>query len=111
MIDPRISMGVTSPKASQAINIFENALMNSQTRNLRQAQEQRAAEMQPFQLQQAQQGVDANTQKLELGELQNNQERRDQFLQSINDFAVSNASVIQQAEQTGDPTQLRNALG
>jgi hypothetical protein len=46
-IDSRIALaGIgTAPKVSQAINIFENALMNSQTRDIRaQAMEQAAAQ-------------------------------------------------------------------
>ena len=76
MIDPRISLGVQVPDSSQAINIFENALMNSTNRGLVQAQEQRAQELAPFQLQQAQQNVDINTQNL-------NQNRDAQRLQNL----------------------------
>ena len=76
MIDPRISLGVKVPNSSKAIDIFENALMNSTNRGLVQAQEQRAQELAPFKLQQAQQSVDINTQTL-------NQNRDTQRLQNL----------------------------
>ena len=76
MIDPRISLGLQVPNSAQAINIFENALMNSQKRELAQAQEQRTQELAPFKLQQAQQGVDINAQTL-------NQNRDTQRLQNL----------------------------
>ena len=76
MIDPRISLGVQVPDSSKAINIFETALMNSTNRGLAQAQEQRAQELAPFKLQQAQQNVDINTQNL-------NQNRDTQRLQNL----------------------------
>ena len=64
MIDPRIALATRVPDVSGAINIFENAIMNAQTRDTRQAEAERAAKMQPFQLQQAQQSVDINQQAI-----------------------------------------------
>lgn len=46
-IDPRIALLTKTPSASSAINIFENALMNAQTRDIRGAQESRAAAQAP----------------------------------------------------------------
>lgn len=80
-IDSRISMMGQMPQLSQAINIFENAMMNSQTRGLRQSQEQRAQALAPFQLQQAQQSVDANQQSL-------NDDSENRIIRSVAEFGV-----------------------
>ena len=94
MIDPRISLGVQTPNAGQAINIFENALMNSQTRDLRAQQEQRAQALAPFQLQQAQQGVTANTQTL-------NQNRDTQRLQNLHVTGQRLKPLIESGDTAG----------
>ena len=94
MIDPRISLGVQAPNAGQAINIFENALMNSQTRDLRAQQEQRAQALATFQLQQAQQGVDANTQTL-------NQNRDSQRLQNLHVTGQRLKPLIESGDTAG----------
>ena len=94
MIDPRISLGVQTPNAGQAINIFENALMNSQTRDLRAQQEQRAQALAPFQLQQAQQGVTANTQTL-------NQNRDSQRLQNLHVTGQRLKPLIESGDTAG----------
>ena len=57
-IDPRISLAIRAPDVAPAINIFENALMNAQTRDLRSSQEARRAELQPFRLDEAQRSQD-----------------------------------------------------
>ena len=75
-IDSRISLAGVVPQASQAINIFENALMNSQTRGIRQQAAEQQALLNPLQVQQAQQNVDINQQTL-------NQNRNTQRLQNI----------------------------
>ena len=75
-IDPRISLAVQAPNVGQAINTFNNAMINAQNRDIAQAQEQRAQALAPFQLQQAQQSVDANAQSL-------NQNRDAQRLQNL----------------------------
>ena len=66
MIDPRISLAVRAPDVAPAINIFENALMNAQRRDIAAAQEARQAELQPFRVEQAQreQGMARNQQRL-----------------------------------------------
>jgi hypothetical protein len=104
-IDPRISLAAQAPKfgVSNAINIFENAMMNSQTRDSRQAQEARAQELAPFQLQQAKDTQAVNRFNMDLA-------TENRVLKSINDFAVGNASLIQDAQSTGDPTRLKAAL-
>ena len=93
-IDPRISLAVQTPNAGQAINIFENALMNSQTRDLRAQQEQRAQALATFQLQQAQQGVDANTQTL-------NQNRDSQRLQNLHVTGQRLKPLIESGDTAG----------
>ena len=95
-IDPRIAMQGKSPQASQAINIFENALMNSQTRDIRQQQADQQALLAPFQLEQAKRA--------------DSQGRQQQILKSVNDFAIGNQSIINDAQSTGDFTRLRGAL-
>jgi hypothetical protein len=85
-----------SPQVSQAINIFENALMNSQTRGIRQQQADQQALLAPFQLEQAKRA--------------DSQGRQQQILKSVNDFAIGNQSIINDAQSTGDFTRLRGAL-
>ena len=64
MIDPRIALATQAPSVAPAINIFENALMNAQTRDLRAQQAEQQALLNPLQLQQAQQGVDLGQQSI-----------------------------------------------
>ena len=96
MIDPRISLAVRAPDVAPAINIFENALMNAQRRDIAAAQEARQAELQPFRVQQAQR-------EQAIG-------RQGQILKSVNDFALGNQSLINEAQSTGDFSRLRGAL-
>lgn len=102
-LDSRISLLGQQPKVSQAINIFENALMNNQTRDIRQQQADQQALLNPLQLQQQQQNIDINKQAIGEG-------RQQQILKSVNDFALGNRSLIQNAQSTGDFTGLRNAM-
>ena len=102
-LDSRISLLGQQPKVSQAINIFENALMNNQTRDIRQQQADQQALLNPLQLQQQQQQVEQGQQTLSKG-------RQGQILKSVNDFALGNRSLIQDAQSTGDFTRLRGAL-
>ena len=105
MIDPRISLAAQAPQfgIGSAINIFENALMNSQTRDLRQKQEARTAELHPLNVEATQQGIDSNQNTLDT-----NREQR--IVKSLNDFAVGNASIIADAVNTKDPAKLQDAL-
>ena len=109
-IDPRIALATRVPDVSGAINIFENAIMNAQTRDIRQAEAERAAKMQPFQLQQAQQNVDINQQTLDANQIAAQQASDQRILKSVNDFAIGNQSVINQTVNTGDPAPLLQAL-
>ena len=110
MIDPRIALATRVPDVSGAINIFENAIMNAQTRDTRQAEAEMAAKMQPFQLQQAQQSVDINQQTLDANQISAQQASDQRILKSVNDFAIGNQSVINQTVNTGDPAPLLQAL-
>jgi hypothetical protein len=102
-IDPRISLAVQTPQASQAINIFENALMNKQTRGIRAQQAQIQAEQAPLQNQILQQ-------QLAAGEAQAAQAQDQRILKSINDFAVTNQHIIDEAERSGDFAPLQKAM-
>lgn len=121
-IDSRIAMMGQTPQVSQAINIFENAMMNNQTRGLRESQEGRAAALAPFQLQQAQQGVDANQQSLD----QNRQQQRIVNLnqtgqrlkpfidagdmQGAQNFMLNNISSIQSRIEAGENLDVTESL-
>lgn len=102
-LDSRISLLGQQPKVSQAINIFENALMNNQTRDIRKQQAEQQALLNPLQVQMQQQQVEQGQQTLSKG-------RQGQILKSVNDFALGNRSLIQDAQSTGDFTRLRGAL-
>jgi len=102
-IDPRISLAVQTPNIAPALNIFENALTNAQTRDIRGAQEARAAQQAPLQNQILQQ-------QLAAGQAQASQAQDQRILKSINDFAVGNASIITNAVNSGDFKPLQGAL-
>lgn len=87
-IDPRISLAVQTPETSQAINIFENALMNSQTRDLRAAQEERAKALSPLIQQQKQQAVDA-------GASQQQEQEENRIIRSVAEFGTKLKPVLQ----------------
>ena len=75
-LDPRISLSARAPRIAPAINIFENALMNAQTRDIRGQQAEQQALLNPLRVQQAQQGIDSGQQQLEAN-------RQSQRLQNI----------------------------
>lgn len=117
MIDPRISMGVTVPNVSSAINIYDSILSSNLNREIAANQDARAQALAPFQQQQAEQNLALGDQRSQINDqviAQNNQtfntERQNQYLKSINDYAVGNASLIQNALKTNDPTQLKQSL-
>jgi hypothetical protein len=109
-IDPRISLAAQVPSVTPAINIFENALNNAQTRDIRQQQMEQDAVMNPLRAQQAQQGVDINSQNIAAGEAQAQQANQLRILKSVNDFGVQNQSVIDNALATGDAAPLQASL-
>ncbi len=123
-IDPRISLAVQTPSAAQSINIFENALMNTQKRKLLASQEERAAtqderagaraglndqilqgriDRQPLE----QQVIE---QRLSAGQAQEDERVDQRILKSVNDFATINEGVIAEAERTGDFAPLQQAM-
>ena len=102
-IDPRISLAATVPDVSKAINIFENALMNSQTRGIRQQQAEQQAAAAPFEQQLLEQRAAVGA-----GQAQDSTNQRK--LKSINDFAISKQSVINNMVNTGDPSQMQSEL-
>jgi hypothetical protein len=121
-IDARIPLAIQVPQTSQAINIFENALMNSQTRDLRGQQEERAKALAPFQQQQAQQGIDINQQALNenrdkqrlLGIHQTGQ-RLKPFLdagdtQGAQNFLLDNISSIQSRIEAGEDLDVTESM-
>lgn len=109
-IDPRISLAAQVPSVTPAINIFENALNNAQTREMRQQQMAQADIMNPLRVQQAQQGVDINSQSIAAGEAQAQQANQLRILKSVNDFGVQNQSIIDNALTTGDAAPLQASL-
>lgn len=102
-IDPRISLAVRAPDVSPAINIFENALMNAQTRGLRSAQEARRQELAPFQLQQAQQQAQAGQSTLD-------EQDENRILRSVAEFGTKLKPVIQSGNIDQAQTMLTNRL-
>lgn len=66
-IDPRISLAVASPTLTPAVNAFENALMNSQTRDMRQQQMAQAAIVNPLIAQQQQIATEQARQNQRIG--------------------------------------------
>lgn len=87
-IDPRIALAVQAPNIAPAINIFENALMNAQTRDLRSQQEQRAQALAPFQLQQAQQGVDLGRQQITSQQSALDVDAENRIIRSVAEFGT-----------------------
>lgn len=102
-IDPRITMGIRVPDAGSVIGTFNKNMQNN-------AEQKRIAELQPFKLQEAQQITDINQLKIDAGNAQANDAVTQRKLKSINDFAIGNQSIINDAVNTGDPTQLQGAL-
>jgi hypothetical protein len=83
--------------------MFQSALNQNQNRKIQAAQAERQTLAAPFQQQVLEQQASQGKRDAQIA-------RRSQILQSMNDFAVGNASLIQRAQQTGDPTQLRAAF-
>jgi hypothetical protein len=92
-----------------AINIFENALMNTQNRRLRDQEAQRQAELQPLQNQLLQQRVASGQQVIDQGQMELQQQRELQRINSLATFADLNQSIIEQAK-SGNVEPLREAL-
>ena len=102
-INPAILQNIGVNSISPVLNTFQNALNSAQTRDIRGQQAQQQAELQPFRQQLLEQEVAQGQQKASQG-------RQQQILKSVNDFALGNRSLIQNAQSTGDFTGLRNAM-
>ncbi len=124
-LDSRISLLGQQPKVSQAINIFENALMNNQTRDIRQQQADQQALLNPLQVQLQQQGVEQgqqalnqNRQQQRLVNVHQTGQRLKPFLESgdiqgAQQFLLDNISSIQSRIEQGsneDVTESMEAL-
>ena len=102
-IDHRIIQQIGVRNNAPALNMFQNTLSQVQNRNIQQQQADQQAELQPFRQQLLEQQVAQ-------GQQQQTQGRQQQILKSVNDFALGNRSLIQDAQSTGDFTGLRNAM-
>ena len=121
-IDPRISLAVQTPNIAPAINIFENALMNAQTRDIRGAQEARAVQQAPLQnqiLQQqlaaGQQTADVARDKQRITSLFQTGQRLAPFLESgdiegAKQFIRSNISHLQDRIAAGDNVNIEDSM-
>jgi hypothetical protein len=103
MIDHRIIQQIGVRDNAPALNMFQNTLSQVQNRDIQQQQADQQAELQPFRQQLLEQQVAQ-------GQQQQTQGRQQQILKSVNDFALGNRSLIQNAQSTGDFTGLRNAM-
>ena len=102
-IDHRIIQQIGVRNNAPALNMFQNTLSQVQNRNIQQQQADQQAELQPFRQQ-------LLGQQVAQGQQQQTQGRQQQILKSVNDFALGNRSLIQDAQSTGDFTGLRNAM-
>ena len=102
-IDPRITLGIRVPDAGSVVGIFNQNMQNNEDRK-------RIAELHPFRVQQAEQAVELNQQAVDQGNVQATDAVAQRKLKSVNDFAIGNQSIINNAVNTGDPTQLQGAL-
>jgi hypothetical protein len=103
MIDHRIIQQIGVRDNAPALNMFQNTLSQVQNRDIQQQQADQSAALQPFRQQLLEQQVAQ-------GQQQQTQGRQQQILKSVNDFALGNRSLIQNAQSTGDFTGLRNAM-
>jgi hypothetical protein len=109
-IDPRISLAVQAPKTAPAINIFENALMNAQTRGINAQEAQQAQALAPLKLQQQQQNIDINTQALAAGQAQQELQTENRILRNVSEFGTKLAPVIKSGNIDQAQGMLTNRL-
>lgn len=102
-IDHRILQQIGVRDNAPVLNMFQNALTAAQNRDVQNQQAEQQAALQPFRQQ-------ILEQQAQQGQQQLSQARQQQVLKSVNDFALSNRSLIQEAQSTGDFTRLRGAL-
>lgn len=122
MIDPRISLAVQTPSVSNAINIYENALISAQNREISAGKEQRAQALAPLQQQQAQQNIDINAQTLDtnrqnqrLFNIHKTGQRLKPFLDAgdikgAQQFLLSNISQLQTRIEAGENIDITESL-
>lgn len=105
-IDPRIALAGQVPSVAPAINIFENALMNAQTRDARQQQAEQQALLNPLQLQQQQQNIDLGQQQIasQQSTLDTNAENR--IIRSVAEFGTK----LKPALESGNTDQALTML-
>lgn len=121
MLDPRISMGArVSP--TTAVDTFNKAMMNNDQMAINKAQDARSAALAPFQLQQAQQGVDANQQSLDqnrqqqrLANINQTGQRLKPFLdsgdtQGAQKFMLDNISSLQSRIEAGENLDITESM-
>ncbi len=92
-IRPEISLALDNVNVSPAINAFENAMLNAQTRGIRQQQAQHQAALNPLVQQQAQ---------IQLQQAQDNKRLSDDAL-----VVQGVRPLLSQAMETGDPTAVK----
>jgi len=102
-LDPRISLAIRVPDASSALDAFENTRQKIQDREI---QKQQADQQSTLHKQQIAQGE----QQAKQDQIAADQARQQRILKSVNDFAIGNQSLINEAQTTGDFTRLRGAL-
>ena len=102
-IDSRIALMGKAPNIGQSINIFENALMNAQTRDIRQQQEARAAELAPLHKAALEQGVKSGQQRID-------NENTNRIIKSIAEFAPQIKPALQSAIETGETAEAQTIL-
>jgi len=95
-LDPRLPLAIQVPSAGQAINIFENALMNSQTRDVRQQQAEQQALAAPFQQQ--------------LLEAEAGQAVENRKISDIATFGVTFKPELENAIRTGNTSRAQTIL-
>ena len=102
-IDHRIIQQIGVRDNAPALNMFQNTLSQVQNRGIQQQQADQQAELQPFRQQLLEQQATIGA-----GQAQDAMNQR--ILKSVNDFAIGNQSIINDAVNTDDPTQLQAAL-
>ena len=102
-IDSRIALMGRSPDVGQSINIFENALMNAQTRDIRRQQAEQQAALAPFELQRAEQQAQANERAMQ----EQDARRR---VESIAVFSPVLRPELEKALETGDTSAAQTVL-
>ena len=94
-IDHRIIQQIGVRDNAPALNMFQNTLSQVQNRGIQQQQADQQAELQPFRQQLLEQQATIGA-----GQAQDAMNQR--ILKSVNDFAIGNQSIINDAVNTDD---------